>query len=148
MLSPDFVGREYPGSGTHEIHPYSIGAFAQAINDENPVYFDLGAAQELGYPNLVAPPTFLITIALGESRRALNDPELGLDWSRVVHGDQRFTHARPVVAGDVLSCLTTIEAIKSVAGNDFVTMRSDFADHAGLQVASTWSMLVVRGPAS
>ena len=148
MLSPDFVGREYPGRGTHEIHSSSIAVFARAINDENPVYLDLGSAQALGYRNVVAPPTFLITIALGESERALSDPALGLDWSRVVHGDQRFTHHRPVVAGDVLSCQTTIEAIKSIAGNDFVTMRSDFVDLEGVQVASAWSMLVVRGPES
>ncbi len=145
MLSPDFVGREYPGVGTHEIHQSSIVAFARAINDENPAYYDLISAQELGYPNLVAPPTYLITIALGESERALSDPALGLDWSRVVHGDQRFTHHRPVFAGDILSCHTTIEAIKSVAGNDFLTTRSDFVDLAGVHVASTWSILVVRG---
>ena len=148
MLSPDFVGRVYPGVGTHEIHQSSIVAFARAINDENPAYYDLISAQELGYPNLVAPPTYLITIALGESERALSDPALSFDWTRVVHGDQRFKFSRPVVAGDVLSCVTTIEAVRSVAGNDLVTMRSDFVDHESAPVASAWSILVVRGPES
>lgn len=148
MLSPDFVGRVYPGVGTHEILASSIADFARAINDENPAYFDLEAARSLGYSGVVAPPTYLITIALGESQSALSDPALGLDWARVVHGDQRFKLARPIIAGDVLSCMTTIEAIKSVAGNDFVTMRSDFVDQESTPIASAWSMLVVRGPES
>lgn len=148
MLSPDFVGRVYPGRGTHEIHASSIAAFARAINDENPAYLDRKTAHALGYSEVVAPPTYLITIALDESQWALSDPLLGLDWARVVHGDQRFKFARSIVAGDVLSCETTIEAIKSVAGNDFVTMRADFVDRDSVQVASAWSKLVFRGPDS
>jgi acyl dehydratase len=148
LLSPDFVGRVYPGSGAHEIRASSIASFARAINDENPAYLDVAAARALGYSDVIAPPTYLVTIALSESERALTDPALGLDWSRVVHGDQRFKFNRPVVAGDVLSCQTSIEAIKSVAGKDFVTTRADFIDDQRTQVASAWSMLVVRGPGS
>lgn len=138
----------YPGVGTHEIRQSSIVAFARAINDENPAYLDPKAAHALGYSGVLAPPTYLITIALGESQQALSDPALGFDWVRVVHGDQRFKFSRPVVAGDVLSCVTTIEAVRSVAGNDLVTMRSDFVDHESAPVASAWSILVVRGPES
>jgi len=148
LLSPDFVGRVYPGTGTHEINASSIAAFARAINDQTPAYFDIESARALGHANVIAPPTFLITIALSESEAATRDPELGLDWSRVVHGDQRFTLHRAVVAGDVLSCTTTMENIKSMAGNDFVTTRCDFFDVQASLVATAWSMLVVRGPES
>jgi acyl dehydratase len=148
LLSPDVVGRVYPGSGAREIRASSIAAFAHAINDENPAYFDAAAARALGYSHVVAPPTFLVSIAIDESQRALTDPPVGLDWSRVVHGDQRFKFNRPVVAGDVLTCETVIEAIKTVAGNDFVTTRADFTDDQRRLVASAWSMLVVRGPDS
>lgn len=148
MLSPDFVGRVYPSAGTHEIRASSIAAFARAINDENPAYLDPEAARALGYSNVIAPPTFLITVALDESQRALADPELGLDWARVVHGDQRFEFHRVVVAGDVLSCKSTIEAIKTVAGSDFVTVRADFVDQRSAPVASASSLLVFRGPDS
>jgi acyl dehydratase len=148
LLSPDFVGRVYPGVGAHEIRASSIAAFAHAINDDNPAYRDANAARSLGYSDVIAPPTYLVTIALSESERALADPALGLDWSRVVHGDQRFKFNRPVIAGDILSCETIIEAIKSVAGNDFVTTRADFFDDQMSLVASAWSMLVVRGPLS
>ena len=148
MLSPDFVGRVYPGVGAHEIRASAIAAFADAINDDHPAYHDANAARSLGYLDVIAPPTYLVTIALSESERALADPAFGLNWSRVVHGDQRFKFNRPVVAGEVLTCETVIEAIKSVAGNDFVTTRADFMDDERTLVASAWSMLVVRGPDS
>ncbi len=138
----------YPGTGTHEITASAIAGFARAINDENPAYLDAESAGALGYLDVVAPPTFLITIALSESAAATKDPALGLDWSRVVHGDQRFALHRAIVAGDVLSCTTTMESIKSMAGNDFVTTRCDFFDSRDALVASAWSMLVVRGPES
>lgn len=145
MLSPDFVGRVYPGVGTHEIQASSIAVFARALNEENPAYLDPVAARAFGYSNVIAPPTYLITIALDESKRALSDPVLGLDWAWVVHGDQRFEFQRPVVAGDVLSCQVTIEAIKTVAGSDFVTVRADFIDHEGTSVVRVTSLLVFRG---
>jgi len=135
----------YPGVGTHEIQASSIAAFARAINDQNPAYLDPQAARLLGYLDVVAPPTFLITIALEESHRAMSDPELGLDWTRVVHGDQRFEFKRAVVAGDRLSCVSRIEAIKTVAGSDFVTVRADFVDAESELVASAISLLVFRG---
>jgi len=146
LLSPDIVGRVYPGRGAHEIRALSITAFARAINDENPAYFDVDAARALGYPNLLAPPTYLVSIAIDEAQQALTDPPVSIDWSRVVHGEQRFKFNRPIVAGDVLTCETAIEAVKSLAGSDFVTTRANFLDEQGTLVANAWSILVVRGP--
>ncbi|MBI3429318.1 MAG: MaoC family dehydratase N-terminal domain-containing protein, partial [Actinobacteria bacterium] len=92
----------------------------------------------------VAPPTFSIRITLEQSQGILSDPNVGLDWSRVVHGDQKFKIFRPVVAGDIFRCSSTIENYREVAGNEIVTVRSDL--HSGEElVLSSWSTLVVRG---
>jgi hypothetical protein len=91
----------------------------------------------------VAPPTFSIRITLEQSQEILSNPEIGLDWTRVVHGDQRFKIKRPIVANDSLKCSSTIESYKVTDGNEFVVIRSDL--HAADQlVVSTWSTLVVR----
>jgi acyl dehydratase len=71
-----------------------------------------------------------------------------LDWSRVVHGEQRFAYVRPIVAGDQLSVTTVIEDIKAMAGNDMVTLRGDLSDIAGVVVAQVWTTLVARGEGS
>jgi hypothetical protein len=73
----------------------------------------------------------------------LTKPEIGLDWSRLVHGDQKFEIFAPVKAGDSLRCSATIESYRVAAGNEIVSVRSDL--HRGEDlVISSWSTLVVR----
>jgi hydroxyacyl-ACP dehydratase HTD2-like protein with hotdog domain len=66
-----------------------------------------------------------------------------LDWTRVVHGDQRFEIKKPIVAGDIFKCTSTIESYKVSDENEFVVIRSDLNSDDQLAV-STWSTLVVR----
>ena len=128
MLNPDSVGRTFRGAKPFPVTASDIAAFAAVIGEEN---------------LSVAPPTFSIRISLDQSQELLTDPQVGLDWSRLVHGDQKFEIFRPIVAGDVLTCSSTIENYKVLAGNEIVTVRSDL--HAGGElVVSTWSTLVVR----
>jgi hypothetical protein len=79
------------------------------------------------------------------SRQVIADPELGLDYSRVVHGDQKFTYARPVVAGDALVSVISVEAITQRGGHDFITTRTDVSTESGELVVTAWSKLVQRG---
>ncbi|MEI6039180.1 MAG: MaoC family dehydratase N-terminal domain-containing protein [Actinomycetes bacterium] len=126
MLNPDVVGRTYKGANTVSITQDSINSFALAI----------------GEPNIsVAPPTYSISISLTESQTLLQ--ESGLDWTRVVHGDQRFEILRPLIAGDQIKCSSTIESARLLAGNEIVTVRSDLYSKDEL-VISSWSTLVVR----
>ncbi|ADJ42407.1 acyl dehydratase [Amycolatopsis mediterranei S699] len=122
-----------------------IREFADAIGDANPVYRDPEAAREAGHPDVIAPPTFLTIINLASINAIVTDPELGLDYSRMVHGDQGFTHMRPVFAGDVLEVTTHIDAIMVRAGNDFINLRAEITDAAGQKVCTTRAQLVVRG---
>jgi hypothetical protein len=105
----------------------------------------VAAAQAAGYGDVVAPPTFPIILTMAASRMIIDDPELGMDYSRVVHGDQRFAYARPIVAGDELICVNMVEEITSRAGHDFLTTRTDVKTTAGEHVVSAWSKLVMRG---
>ena len=49
---------------------------------------------------------------------ALADPELGLNYAMVVHGEQRFEYARPLHAGDVVTAQTAISNIRDAGRND------------------------------
>lgn len=145
-LNPDFVGRTYPGASSYVVGREKIREFASALGDRNPAFHDVAAARALGYADLVAPPTFPIVISLQASGEVVGDPELGLDYSRVVHGDQRFAYARPIVAGDELVITTTIESIRTMAGNDMITTRGDIATVGGEHVVTATSLLISRGP--
>ena len=128
MLAPDSVGRTFAGADSITILQSQIDAFAAVIGEAN---------------TDIAPPTFTIRISLDQFQNILTKPEIGLDWSRLVHGDQKFEIFSSVKAGDSLSCSATIDSYRLAAGNEIVSVRSDLHRGADL-VISSWSTLVVR----
>jgi acyl dehydratase len=145
-LDQSFVGRTYPPTPPYEVGREKIREFADAVGARHPAHRDLAAARAHGHPDLLAPPTFPIVVTMPAGRQIIDDPELGMDYSRVLHGDQRFRYNRPIYAGDKLTCVCTVEEITSRGGHDFITTRADVSVHGQL-VVTAWSKLVVRGEA-
>ena len=125
-----------------------VREFATSIGDLNPAFHSVEAARELGYADVVAPPTFAFVLSMRGMASAMFDPELGLDYSRVVHGEQRFTYDRPIVAGDSLVVVAVIDSIRAAAGNDLISVRGEISTEAGEHVATTYSTIVARGTAA
>ncbi|GGS86543.1 MULTISPECIES: MaoC family dehydratase N-terminal domain-containing protein [Streptomyces] len=145
-LDQSFVGRSYPPTDPYEVGREKIREFAVAVGDAHPVYTDPEAAKTAGYPDVIAPPTFVFAITFAAAGQVVADPQLGLDYSRVVHGDQKFAYTRPVRAGDRLSVTSTIEAVKTMAGNDIIDIRGEVHDETGEHVVTAWTKLVSRAP--
>ncbi|KAB8190667.1 MaoC family dehydratase [Nonomuraea phyllanthi] len=146
-LNRDFVGRTYPPSAPYEVSRVKIKEFAAAIGDNNPLYRDKDAAQAAGYRDVIAPPTFPIVFSLQSGGEALVDPDLGLNFAMVVHGEQRFEYVRPVCAGDRLVMTATITDIRTAGRNELLTVRSDVATVEGEPVCVTYNTIVERGGA-
>ena len=128
MLNPDSVGRTFKGAETITVSQSHIDSFASVLGETQ---------------TDVAPPTFSIRISLSQYESILTQPKIGVDWTRLVHGDQKFEIFRPIVAGDVFKCSATIETLRVAAGNEIISVRSDL--HNGTElVVSSWSTLVVR----
>jgi acyl dehydratase len=144
-LDPSFVGRSWPATEPYLVGREKIREFARAVGATEPEFHDPEAARALGYADVIAPPTFPVVVTMGSSRQIIEDPALGLDYSRVVHGDQKFAYARPVVAGDALVCVNSVEEISSRGGHDFLTTRTEVTTEAGEPVLTAWSKLVQRG---
>ncbi|MFC7545033.1 MaoC family dehydratase N-terminal domain-containing protein [Plantactinospora sp. GCM10030261] len=144
-LDPSHTGRSYPPTAPYQVGREKIREFATAIGASDPAHHDLDAARALGHRDLVAPPTFPVVVAAAAGQRIFDDPEIGVDYSRVVHGDQRFAYTRPVVAGDELVCASAIEEITNRAGHGFLTTRTEVTTTAGEPVVTVWSKIVVRG---
>ncbi|MFG2673087.1 MaoC family dehydratase [Streptomyces sp. SID11233] len=143
-LDQSFVGRTYPPTTPYEVGREKIREFAEAVGDANPAYLDPDAARTLGHIDVIAPPTFVFSITFKAAGQVVQDPQLGLDYSRVVHGDQRFVYVRPVRAGDRLTVTSTIETVKSMAGNDILDVRGEVHDESGELVVTAWTKLVAR----
>ncbi len=149
-VNQSFVGRVYPPEGAYEVGREKIREFAEAAAGTAPVHpchTDPEVARSLGYPDVIAPPTFAVVIAQRSDARLVRDPEAGIDFSRVVHGEQRFTHHRPITAGDRLVATLHVDSIRSAGGNSMVTTRSELATEAGEAVCTASSTIVVRAQA-
>jgi acyl dehydratase len=143
-MDPSFVGRSFRFAEPYRVGAEKIRDFADAIGDANTLYRDPAAARAAGYADVVCPPTFAIAVTARAQEAVIFDPELGLDFSRVVHGDERFVHHRPIVAGDDLSCTVHIDSIRVMAGNDVIGLRTEVTDAAGEPVTTAYATLVSR----
>ena len=144
-LDPSFKGRTYPPGWVYEVSREKIKEFADAIGDVNPVYLDPEAARAAGHQDVIAPPTFLMLINIRAIDVIIHDPELGLDYGRMVHADQSFQYTRPVRAGDRLTVTAIVEDITARLGNDFLSIRAEINTEDGELVCTTRATLVVRG---
>lgn len=143
-LNADAVGKTYPASEPYQVGREKLREFARAVGDDNPLCHDVAAASAAGYPDIIAPPTFAIALSFNAAEPAITDPEIGLDFSRVVHGEQRFEYSRPITAGDELVVTTVIEAARTVAGNDMLTTKGVISTTEGEHVCTSYSMLLAR----
>lgn len=142
-LDESFVGRSWPAE-TYEVSLEKVREFAMAVGADDPVHHDRDAAQVAGHPDVVAPTTFPVVFTWPATRRVVDDPALGLDFTRVIHRDQGFVVGRPVHAGDVVSTVVSVDEIRELAGNDVITFRCDVTDADGETVTTTRATLVGR----
>ncbi|MBV9291538.1 MAG: MaoC family dehydratase N-terminal domain-containing protein [Frankiales bacterium] len=147
-INRDFIGREYAAQDTYEVSRELIRRFADAIGDASPVYRDVEAAKALGYPDVIAPPTFLTVLGFRLGGGPLGDPSLGLNYALVVHGEQRFVHHRPVRAGDVLTISSSVVDIRDAGRNELMTTKMTITTVEGEAVADAYSTIVSRGTAA
>jgi acyl dehydratase len=147
-LNAEYVGRVYGPGEPYEVSRVKIADFADAIGDLSELCRDRKAAVKAGYPDVIAPPTFAIVISMAAANLVAQDPGLGLDYSMVVHGDQTFSHSRPLHAGDVVVATTTIESIKVMSALSTLVTSTDLSTVDGEHVCTARTMLVERGAGS
>ena len=143
-MNPDIQGRVYPPTQPYLVGREKVREFARAVLSTAPLHLDPEAARAAGYPDVVAPPTFPIVVQDLTLQQLLADEEAAVDFSRVVHGDQRFSYSRPIVAGDELTGTMTVTAVKQLGGNSMVTSATEIVDATGAHVVTAISTLVVR----
>lgn len=139
-LDPGFVGRSFP-----LVRPYLVG-----IEKLREFVLAIGGVPDRIDPTglgVVAPPTFAIVVIAAAQDGVLFDPALGLDFSRVIHRDQRFVHHRPIRAGDTLFTTVHVDGIRVLAGNDVLTVRTEVTDADGADVCTAVGTLVARAAA-
>jgi acyl dehydratase len=144
-LNKEYVGRVFGPGEPYEVSRVKIADFADAIGERSELCRDPEAARKAGYPDVIAPPTFAFAISMQSDAQVQADPGLGLDYSMVVHGEQRFTYSRPLHAGDVVVTTTTIESIKALGNTSMLVTSTDISTVDGEYVCTAKCTIVERG---
>ena len=135
---------------TYPPHVYEVGAekireYAEAVGEDNPVYFDRDKAKEAGFRDIPAPPMFAVVYSAGSVGPAVLDPEVGINFTMMVHGGQEFVWGEPVCAGDTITTETRVKDIYEDGGKGFYVFESVSTNQDGQEVVrGTWTN-IVRG---
>lgn len=147
-VNPELVGRTFPPTAPYLVGREKVREFARAVFADAPPHTDPEAARALGYPDVVAPPTFAMVIQDLTLQRLLAEPDSGIELARTIHAEQRFRYTRPIVAGDELTASLTVRGIRTMGGNAMVTSEAEIRDAAGEHVVTATSVLLVGESAS
>jgi acyl dehydratase len=140
----DPVGKSYPPV-LYAVGREKIKEYARAVGETDPLHLDHEAARAAGYADVVAPPMFAVVYCSPAMGPAYFDPELDIDFARLVHGGQEFKWGPLVVAGDEITTTVSVKSIEHRAGNGFFVFESVSANQDGHTVSvGTWTN-IVRG---
>lgn len=144
-VNSEFQGRSYPPTEPYRVSAAKIREFAEAVGSTDPVHVDAEVARARGYADVIAPPTFAVLIAQRCDAQLMRDPEAGIDFSRVVHGEQKFTHHRPLTAGDAVTGTLHVDTVREAGGHAMVTTRTELSSDTGEALCTATSTIVIRG---
>jgi acyl dehydratase len=142
-VNPDLVGREFAPTEPYLVGREKVREFARAVFAEAQIHLEVDAARAAGYEDVVAPPTFATVIQNETLQQLIHTPGSGIVLSRTVHGEQRFSYTRPIVAGDLLTATLRVTGVRGLGGNSMVTSESDIRDADGNHVVTATSVLFI-----
>jgi acyl dehydratase len=141
----DAIGKTYPPT-VYAVGREKVREYALAVGETNPLHLDPRAARDAGYRDVVAPPMFAVVYSAPAVGPALFDPEVGLDFARMVHGGQEFRWGPLVVAGDEITTRVSVQSIDERQGMGFFVFESVSTNQDGDTVCvGTWTNIVRGG---
>jgi acyl dehydratase len=144
-VNPDLVERAFAPTAPYLVGREKVREFARAVFATDPQHTAPEAARALGYPDVVAPPTFAMVIQDLTLQQLLGEPDSGIALERTVHAEQRFRYTRPIVAGDELTAQLSVTGIRAFGKGAMVTSEAEIRDVAGDHVVTAVSVLLIGG---
>jgi acyl dehydratase len=138
-------GKTYPPF-EYEVGREKIREYANAVSEHTPVHHDGEAARAAGFRDVVAPPMFAVVYSAGSVAAGVLDPEVGINFARMLHGGQEFVWGEPVCSGDTITTTTTVKDLYERGGMEFYVFESVSQNQDGREVArGTWTNIVRGG---
>ena len=128
---------------TYAVGREKVREYAAAVGEDLDLHHDPEAARAAGYADVVAPPMFAVVYAGKAMGPALFDPDVGIDFARMVHGGQEFVWGPPVVAGDEIATEIEVKDVSERGGLAFYVFESRSTNQDGETVCTgTWTNIV------
>jgi acyl dehydratase len=137
-LNAALAGKRYE-TQTYEVTADAIHAYAAATNETNPAFTG---------PDPVAPPAFPVVPLFATLASALFDPDLQVNVTRLVHGEQEHLLHEPIRAGDVLTIEGTLESVEVKETGERFTVHGSLTNAEGRVAAEARSVMFIRGTSS
>jgi acyl dehydratase len=136
------VGKLFP-SVVYAVGREKVREYAHAVGETNPLHLEPEAARAAGHRDVVAPPMFATVYTSPAIGPAMFDPEVGIDFARMVHGAQEFVWGPLVVAGDEIATEVEVTEISERSGMGFYVFESRSDNQDGERVCTgTWTCIV------
>ena len=123
-----------------------VVSFSKATKQEDEIFYNKIVAQNEGFPNIVCPPTYLISI--GMKMNILNEclEDLGMGLEKILHAGQEFNYSDLVFVQDKISMETIFKnAYKKNGGSlMFFVYESKFYNQNEVEVCVMNNTLLVR----
>jgi acyl dehydratase len=126
-MNRSVAGKVYP-ERTFTVDPQRVEAFRGVFEEPSGV-----------------PVTFATAAEFSVMPRIVGDPELGLDFTRVLHGSQEYAFLRPLEEGETLTIRARIDAIRELGGNGFLTIVTELVGADGEVACTARSTMIERG---
>jgi acyl dehydratase len=145
MIDRRYIGHTLPAFSV-DVEKGRLRFFAKAIGQTDPVYVDEEAARAAGHSGLPVPPTFLFCLEMESPNPAAIRDLLGMDYKRLLHGEQGFTYHAMAHAGDTLTFSQRIEDIydKKNGALEFVVRKTRVRNQHDQLVAELRCVTVIR----
>jgi acyl dehydratase len=141
-VNTDVIGRSYEPT-SYAIGREKIREYALAVGETDPLHLDPEAAREAGYDDVVAPPMFAVVYAMPAVAAPMFDPQVGVDFARLVHAGQEFTWGPLVIAGDEIATTASVSDVSERRGNGFFVFETVSTNQRGDTVCvGKWSNIV------
>lgn len=139
------IGKTYPPT-IYAVGREKIREYASAVGESDALHHDVAAARGAGYADVVAPPMFAVVYAARSVAPALFDPEVGIDFARMLHAGQEFVWGRMVVAGDEITTTASVKDISERGGMMFYVFETASENQQRETVCTgTWTQIVRGG---
>lgn len=141
-INTEILGMVWHYEDSYVIGREKVREFARAVKAADPASLDVAAAAELGYDDLVAPPTFVTILGQLVQADFMRKVDTGYDTMQIVQVDQRFVFHKPILAGDVLHARMEIHSVTERFGADIVVTKNTCTNDAGEVVLEAYTTVM------